>query len=87
MEKKDRLEALQQAEENLHEAIDLIDQAVSGTHLESSADVYILGHLRNWANGENQYDNTAIPKLIEGIENTCENCGYPNDECECKVAK
>ena len=68
MEKEERIELLGQAQEKINEAIDLIRNAVGGTEQENSADAYIIGHLSGWANGDNPYDDTAIPKLIESIE-------------------
>jgi len=63
---QDRIFELEEAQEKINEAIDIIRQAVRGTEHEASADVYIIAHLNNWANGGNPYDET-IPKLIENI--------------------
>lgn len=84
-EKEERIELLEQAQEKLREAIDLIREAVADTNQESSAEAYIIGHLENWAEGNNQYDTTAIPYLIESLEeeDECEECGFPQSECKC----
>lgn len=31
-------------------------------------DSYIIAHLRGWLEGDNRYDLTAIPRLIERID-------------------
>ena len=66
-EKDERTSMLNDAEEKINEAIELIAQAVDGTSLEASADAYIIGHLRGWAEGTNPYDATSIPRLLEDL--------------------
>jgi hypothetical protein len=67
MLKWERIEKLEQAQEKLNEAVRLIRLAVEDTNNERYCESYIIGHLKNWANGEHTLD-TTIPKLIEEIE-------------------
>lgn len=64
--KEDRIEQLEEAREKIEEAIQLIRDALRGTQQADSAEAYIIGHLQNWAEGDNPYDET-IPKLIEEL--------------------
>jgi hypothetical protein len=64
-DKEERIDMLNEAQRKLAEAIELIGCAVQGTEYEASADAYILGHLRAWMDGDNKYDTTSIPRLIE----------------------
>ena len=57
----ERIELLEQAQEKINEAVDLITEAVRDTGSEASADAYIIGHLSYWANGNNPYDHDTIP--------------------------
>ena len=66
LNKNERIEMLEDAQEKINEAIDLITEAVRDTDDEASAQAYIIAHLKNWANGENPYDD-HIPNLIESI--------------------
>jgi len=66
MEKNERIIALEEAQDLINQAIDLIHEAVADTDEARSADAYILAHLDNWANGNNQYDQ-HIPNIIESI--------------------
>ena len=68
MEIYDRIELLNNAKDKINEACDLIREAVEDTDFESSSEAYIIGHLSNWANGNNPYDE-HIPKIIEYLEN------------------
>lgn len=65
--KNERIELLREAQEKLFEVIELIEEAVDGTSCENSAQAYIIGHLSNWAEGNNPYDE-HIPRLIEEME-------------------
>jgi len=67
MHKSERVELLTNAQDLINEAIGLIEEAVSGTENDMSAQAYIIAHLNNWANGGNPCDET-IPVLIEEIE-------------------
>ena len=69
MSKQERLEMLENAENLIFEDIELIRDAVEETESAAACERYILGHLDNWANGNNPYDDTAIPRLKEMIEN------------------
>ena len=68
MTRNQRIEKLKQAQEDIRDAIRNIRAATRGLGIESAADAYIIPHLRNWAEGENPYDHTAIPRLIENIK-------------------
>jgi hypothetical protein len=67
MTKSDQIELLENAQMKINEAIELIEEAVSGTDNQMSVDAYLVAHLDNWANGGNPYDQT-IPVLIEEME-------------------
>ena len=66
LNKNERIEMLEDAQEKINEAIDLITNAVCGTNLAATVSAYTVAHLTNWANGENPYDD-HIPNLIESI--------------------
>lgn len=66
MDNYERIELLEDAQDKINEAISLIREAVEETDLEQSAEAYIIGHLANWANGNNPYDR-HIPKMIEEL--------------------
>ncbi|MFW5847856.1 MAG: hypothetical protein ACOCVF_02970 [bacterium] len=74
--KDEKIEQLEQAQEKINEAVELIKSAVKDTNMDNECESYIIGHLENWAEGLNQYDYTSIPKLIKRIEN------YEEDEDE-----
>ncbi len=67
MEKGERLRKLEEAQEHINQAIDLIREAIKGTPEETGSEQYIIGHLDNWCNNNNSMD-TTIPKMIEGLE-------------------
>lgn len=66
MDKYERKELLENAQDKINEGIELIRQALKDTTHERHAEAYIIGHLDNWANGGNPYDET-IPTLVEKI--------------------
>jgi len=82
MDKHDRIEKLQEAQEKIEEAVSLIEDALRETDMADQADAYIIGHLNSWAHGDNPYDRTAIPRLIEDMEarKNCDMCGEENHE-------
>ena len=61
---QERIDLLEEAADQINEAIDAIELAVRGTEHQASAHAYIIAHLKNWANGSNPYDE-HIPKLID----------------------
>lgn len=67
MTTEERIELLDQAEELLREAIEAISLATGGTDEEGRADLYIIGHLENWIENEDQIG--SIPALREGLLN------------------
>ena len=87
MDNEERTELLEQAQNKINEAIELIEEALEGTHLSSEASAYIIAHLNGWANGDNPYDSTAIPKLIEHLEYEDINKMFEDDEEEEKLEK
>ena len=68
-DKYERISKLEEAQYKIQEAIDLIKEAVDGTDDERMAESYIIGHLSNWANGDNPYEKGTIPQLIENLSN------------------
>ncbi len=91
--KEKRIQELEMAADRIEEAMVHIAQAVEGTSDQRGAESYIIAHLRNWARGENPYDTTTIPKLIESVEDgdLCEECGveYIKEEHkeDCQIGK
>lgn len=77
MEHSERIEKLEEAQEQIHGAIRNIKEALKGSSSSRQAESYIISHLRNWADGENPFDATSIPKLIKQIEENpiCDSCG------------
>jgi|SaaInlLV_10m_DNA_2_1039722.scaffolds.fasta_scaffold00468_26 hypothetical protein len=76
MKTQERKDLLNEASELINDAIGKIEEAVHDTGCESSADAYIIGHLSNWANGNNPHDET-IPVLIEAMDDYCEDEDEP----------
>jgi len=68
MDNEERVDALHEAQTHILEAVQLIKDVVKGTEEEQSAMSYIIPHLENWAEGHNQNDFTAIPRLIERFQ-------------------
>ena len=63
----DKIQALEEAEEKIYLAIELITQAVKGTSCQVSAEAYIIPHLQNWINDENQPANIQeLKRAVEG---------------------
>lgn len=68
MRASERVVMLEEAQEKIGEAINLIKKAVDNTgQIERSCKAYIIAHLEGWAEGTNPYDDTAIPRIIERI--------------------
>lgn len=64
MNKRDRIEALHDAERQLNLAIDNIKVALRGTSHEGYADAYIVGHLTSWLDSD---FNMGIAQYIEKL--------------------
>ena len=62
-----KVRKLENARIKINDAIEDIREALKGTRKERSAEVYILGNLNNWANGNHTLDDT-IPKLIDFVQ-------------------
>ncbi len=68
MEKEEKIEMLVEAQEKIHHAVELIKEAMVETgQKEAACKAYIIPHLEKWADGDNPYDATAIPRLIEHL--------------------
>lgn len=65
MTTEERIELLDHAEELLRDAIEAIQSATCGTAEEGRADLYIIGHLENWCENEDQIG--SIPAIKEGL--------------------
>lgn len=65
---EDKIELLKDAQSKLIEVIDQVRESVEDTDWESTAESYIIAHLENWCYGNNPYDDTTLPKLIEHLE-------------------
>jgi hypothetical protein len=71
-EVEEKITQLEEAKEKIDEAVDLIRRAVEGTNNDNAAEAYIIPHLENWAEGNNPYDATTIPRLIEDLREELE---------------
>ena len=67
-QKREKLEKLQEAQDHINEAIKLIREVVKDSSQERYVEVYMIGHLDNWANSEGGGD-TTIPVLMKWFEN------------------
>lgn len=65
MNKRDRIEALHDAEHQLNLAIDNIKVALRGTSHEGHANAYIVGHLTSWLDSDRF--NMGIAQYIEKL--------------------
>ena len=66
MDKQERINLIQEAEQKIVEAIDLIKEAVADTPEEAGCDAYILGHLKTLIGNGNPYDHHT-GKIIEQL--------------------
>ena len=67
MNKRDRIEALHDAERQLNLAMDNIKAALRGTSHEGHANAYILPHLRSWLDSDNSF-NMGIHQYIDCLD-------------------
>ena len=58
---------MEDARIKINNAIDDIREALKGTSKERNIEMYIIGHLDNWANGECTLDDTII-RLIDFVQ-------------------
>ena len=68
MNRTDRTEMLQDAREDMLNAIVKIENALRGTNEFAYAEAYMIGHLINWADDVNSFDKT-LPKYIDDMGN------------------
>ena len=61
----ERIEILQEAQDHLSQAIELISTALQDTEHERHADAYIIAHLNNWSDAQG-YD-TGIEQYIQEL--------------------
>jgi len=61
----ERIEILQEAQDHLSQAIELISTALQDTEHERHADAYIIAHLSNWVDAQG-YD-TGIEQYIQEL--------------------
>ena len=86
MTKDERIEKLEEAQQMINEAVELIYEAFEGKNERSRLSSYICGYLTGWAEGTNPHDSTAIPRLIEEVEameedeELCRFCDESGDE-------
>jgi len=64
---RSRIDQLEQAQDLIYQAIELIAMAVQDTGTERQAQAYTIAHLDNWASGGNPYD-LSIPAIIAYLE-------------------
>ena len=67
MEKFERVQLVQEAEDLIREAIGKIHEAVADTPEEGMTEAYTIGHLNTWIGNGNPYDHHT-QKIIEGLE-------------------
>jgi len=67
MDKQTRILLLENAADDIQEAVSKIMEAVRDTRWETYCECYIVAHLVNWAEGTHGID-TTIPKLIQNIK-------------------
>lgn len=65
MTTSERIEMLQEAQDQLNQAIELISTALQDTEHERHADAYIIAHLSNWSDAQG-YD-TGIEQYIQEL--------------------
>jgi len=65
MDTNERIDLLEQASEQLMDAISNIRTAVKGTSEDARANAYIIPHLEGWLDGN---EMTTITGLIEALE-------------------
>lgn len=65
MTTSERIEMLQEAQDHLNQAIELISTALQDTEHERHADAYIIAHLSNWSDAQG-YD-TGIEQYIQEL--------------------
>lgn len=66
MDINERIEMLEEAAEDIAQAIEKIEYALSGTSQENHADAYIIPHLKTWIGNGNPYDKD-IYEYIESL--------------------
>ena len=64
---QDRIDMLEQAQQNLNEAITLIKDALYGTEHERHAMSYIIAHLQEWST--HPTFNMGLNDYIEALQN------------------
>ncbi len=64
----EKINLLEEAQLDINNAIRKIRKALKGTNRESYTEMYIIGHLDNWANADYTGD-TNIPALMEEFYN------------------
>lgn len=64
---KNVIDEISEAQEILQEGYERLRSVLRTLPGSSSYEAYILGHLDNWINGGNPYDET-IPVIIEDLE-------------------
>jgi len=67
MDKRDRIQALYEAAEQLDKAIDNIKHALRGTAYEGHANAYIIPHLISWLDSDNSF-NMGIHQYINQLD-------------------
>lgn len=69
MDTNERISMLEEAQGLLEEALTLIRQAVRGTHVEDSAESYIIPHLKMRINDQHEYlgREQNVAELIDAL--------------------
>jgi len=65
MTTSERIEMLQEAQDHLTQAIELISTALQDTEHDRHADAYIIAHLSNWSDAQGR--DTGIEQYIQEL--------------------
>jgi len=57
---EERIEMVEEAQEKLAEAIELIEKAVAGLDCESNVEAYLISHLKCFLNAEHGYMDKSL---------------------------
>ena len=79
MDNEERKQALYDAMDQLNYAIENISVGLRGTSLERHAEAYIIGHLRNWVDGDGTY-NMGIQQYIDSLDKEDEEDEYEEED-------
>ena len=83
MDKTEKVDMVREAQEKIYEAIELLNEAVGdNTHTRA----YLIEQLQILAGEGHGFlsNDLNCDKVIEGLENACDKCGFEDCEGECE---